>query len=334
MTIRWTRRAARGAVVLFATVGLAAAPAGPAGAAGLEHLVAAAASDVYVAVVVQFGSGAGAPAPVVACVKVPQGSTDADALAAAVGQSNVGYSNSGLLCAIDNFPANGVANCTATSNQDYYYWSYWHGATGTWSYANNGPAEQLASTGDVQGWRFQDPGPAGPSAPAPSTAPSYATICAGAVDTTATTGAPVTPSSGSQHPGQTASGSATGGAAGTKTQGPAQQAAPSSGAPSAANPSNPAGGGTSPPGQSTSTTNAATPRGSTSTLPDNGSAHDHGETGRAGALAAPLTAHHSGGGGGGPPTAVLAVITAVAVLGGAAAWRWRRQSRVEAVEDP
>jgi hypothetical protein len=110
-------------------------------------------------------------------VKVPQGSTDADALVAAVGQSNLSYAPSGLLCAIDNYPANGVAECNASANGEFFFWSYWDGKAGSWSYASAGPASTLATPGDVEGWRYQDPGPANSSAPQPSPAPDFSSLC-------------------------------------------------------------------------------------------------------------------------------------------------------------
>jgi hypothetical protein len=161
------------------------APMGPDALVPFRTAVASAASDIYVAVVVDFGGASGAPADFTKCVQVPSGSTDAQALAAAV-NGQTAYANSGLLCAISNFPANGVSNCDAASGADYYFWSYWHGSSGSWVYANNGPAEQPAATGDVEGWRFQDPGPANPNAPKPDAAPNFATICPNAVVTTTT----------------------------------------------------------------------------------------------------------------------------------------------------
>jgi hypothetical protein len=160
----------------------ALAPLGPAALAPLR----AAAAEIYVAVVVDFGGGPGSPTAIVDCVTVPSGSTDAQALADAVDQETA-YSNSGLLCAIEGYPPNGVSNCDASSGQDYYYWSYWHGSTGSWVYANDGPAEQVVAPGDVEGWRFEDPGPANPSAAKPGPAPEYAAICPQAAGATTTT---------------------------------------------------------------------------------------------------------------------------------------------------
>ena len=93
---------------------------------------------------------------------------------------NVAYANSGLLCAIDNYPANGVQNCGESAGSGKYdYWSYWHGSTGSWVYADDGPAEQSVSSpaDDVEGWMFQLDEPDNPTAPAPAVTPSYSQIC-------------------------------------------------------------------------------------------------------------------------------------------------------------
>jgi hypothetical protein len=152
----------------------------------LRATLSAAASEVYVAVVVDFGGGS-APAAITKCVAVPSSDTDADALAAAVGSDNVAYNDTGLVCAIDGYPVNGVQDCTATSGSEYYYWSYWHGSSGSWSYANDGPGGQTVAAGDVEGWRYEDPGPASPAADSPSPTPDYARICPQAVAATTTT---------------------------------------------------------------------------------------------------------------------------------------------------
>src|SRR5580704_15084026 len=166
-------------------VGAAAAafaPAGPGALIPLKMAIASADSvgnDVYVAVVVDFGNGS-TTTTVSKCVPVASNAHDADALAAAVGSDNVAYASSGLLCAIDNYPTNGVQNCgESVGSGDYDYWSYWHGATGTWVYANDGPGEQPVSSpaDDVEGWRFQLNEPDTPGDPAPDVTPSYAQIC-------------------------------------------------------------------------------------------------------------------------------------------------------------
>lgn len=152
-------------------------PAGPAAATGLARLAAATTADLYVAVVIDFGGAKGAPQNIATCVKVPQGDTDTDALVAAVGQSNLAYAPSGLLCGIDSIPANAIANCNAASDGEYYFWSYWNGKNGSWSYAQAGPSSTLATPGDVEGWRYQDPGPASSSAPTPGVAPNFSQFC-------------------------------------------------------------------------------------------------------------------------------------------------------------
>ena len=166
-------------------VGAAAAvlaPIGPGALVPLKMAVASADSvgnDVYVAVVVDFGNGS-STTTVSKCVPVASNARDSDALAAAVGSSNVSYAGSGLLCAIDDYPANGVQNCgQGVGNGNFDFWSYWHGSSGSWVYANNGPAGQSVSTpsDDVEGWRFQNNEPASSSDPPPGATPSYAQIC-------------------------------------------------------------------------------------------------------------------------------------------------------------
>jgi hypothetical protein len=136
-------------------------------------------NEVYVAVVVDFGDGSSLSS-ISKCVPVASTARDSDALAAAVGTSNVSYSNSGLLCAIDNYPINGVQNCGQNVGAGKYdYWSYWHGTSGSWVYANDGPAEQPVASpaDDVEGWRFQSDEPDNSSAPPPGAPASYAQIC-------------------------------------------------------------------------------------------------------------------------------------------------------------
>jgi hypothetical protein len=169
------------------------------------------------------------------CVPVASNAHDADALGAAVGSDNVAYASSGLLCAIDNYPANGVQNCgESVGLGDYDYWSYWHGATGTWVYANDGPAEQPVSSpaDDVEGWRFQLNEPDTPGDPPPDVTPSYAQICnastevpppqgpapaAATTTTTTTINAPAAPSV-TPTTAKTSTGAVTGAAISTKSK--------------------------------------------------------------------------------------------------------------------
>jgi hypothetical protein len=189
------------------------APIGPGALVPLKMAVAAAdsvGSDVYVAVVVDFGNGT----TKTYCVPVASKARDTDALAAAVGTSNVSYSSSGLLCAINGYPSDGVQNCgQSVGNGDYDFWSYWHGSSGQWSYAENGPAGQSVSNpaDDVEGWKFQNGEPASSNDPPPGVPPSYAQICNASTEvppaqtTTATGGASGAPTASGSSSGATSS---------------------------------------------------------------------------------------------------------------------------------
>lgn len=255
-------------------VGAAAAvlaPIGPGALVPLKMAVAAADSvgnDVYVAVVVDFGNGT----TKTWCVPVASNARDTDALATAVGSSNVSYASSGLLCAIDNYPANGVQNCgQSVGNGDYDFWSYWHGSTGQWSYANNGPAGQSVSNppDDVEGWKFQMNEPASSNDPTPGAAPSYAQICNASTEvppaqtTPTTSGVPSAPT-------------ATGGASGASGSTPATAAAPA---------------GT---GGATPTTSPVTTR-SKAGVPTSSTTTTMGAAGTAGASSGTTTTSVSGG---------------------------------------
>ena len=137
---------------------------GPAGAAG------AASGQVCMGVVVDDSSNATAQA-----AEVAPGTSDLQALSAAGDTAT--QNNSGLVCAINNVPADGLQNCLETAGSgQYYYWSYWEGDpyTNTWTYANVGPASHTVDTGQtyVEGWRYQDPGADNPTATKPSVTPA------------------------------------------------------------------------------------------------------------------------------------------------------------------
>ncbi len=290
------------------------APAGPGALVPLKMAIASADSvgnDVYVAVVVDFGSGS-SMSSVSKCVPVPSTDRDSDALAAAVGEANVAYNNSGLLCAIDSLPANGVQNCgQSIGSGDYDYWSYWHGTSRSWVYASNGPAEQSVSSpvNDVEGWRFQINEPDTPSDPPPTASASYAQIC------NASTEVP-----------------------------PAQQ--PSSAVTTTTSPTpsvttTTAGGTVTGPGLTTTTTPITQPRSAVTpkTLPPSTtttSTSDSGTPGGAGGgqdtpsgthptTSASSASHHDAGGGGNTFLPVVLVAAVVAALGGVAFFRWRRR---------
>jgi len=321
VTVRPRWGAVAPAALVLGAGAAALAPAGPEALAPLRAVAAVA--EVSVAVVIDFGGGSGAPATVVQCVQVPSGSTDAEALSIAATQQ-VSYAQSGLLCQIDGYPADGVSNCDASSGQEYYFWSYWHGSGGTWVYANDGPASQPAAPGDVEGWRFQDPGPANPSAPAPGPAPAYASICPnGSSATTAVTAIPPPTTGGA--PGATASATTapapTTGGAGAGSPPPTTVVKPTS--PGATNTSR------APTGTVTSTTTgAATGATTTSVLggPSGRRSPADGAKGRghgAVALGDPTADRRPPGSGSVLPAVVVAALVLALVL--AAAWRWKKR---------
>jgi hypothetical protein len=184
--IRRARRLGAAALAVGAT-SVVLASAGPYALAPFVDLGRAAAADTTVAVafVVDFGGGAG---PVVACVKVPSGTNGYQALAAFTAQEREQaptYNASQLLCSINGIPGSG---CGQAVSGGYDYWSYWHGTSGTWQYASTG-AFAAVQPGDVEGWRFENPGKANPSDPPPGGSADYSAICGAVTAVTTTTGA-------------------------------------------------------------------------------------------------------------------------------------------------
>jgi hypothetical protein len=180
-------------------------------AAGPDALVpfkdaAGAATDTAVAFVIDF---AGSTKPVVGCVRVPGSDNGYYALAAFLQQEGLTqpvYNDSGLLCSINGVPSSGCGQ--QVGDGQYIYWSYWHGSTGTWVYASTGAFAAVDSypEPDVEGWRFQDPGPDNSNDPPPSVAPSYASICDTSTSTTTTAPpAPVATTTVTASPGQAGS---------------------------------------------------------------------------------------------------------------------------------
>ena len=312
-------------------VGAAAAvlaPIGPGALVPLKMAVASADSignDVYVAVVVDFGNGT-SMTTVSKCVPVAANARDTDALAAAVGSSNVAYAGSGLLCAIDNYPANGVQNCgQSVGNGNFDFWSYWHGSSGTWVYASNGPAGQSVSNpaNDVEGWRFQNNEPASSSDPPPGVTPSYAQICNASTEVppTQTSAPPVTPTTAANAPAApsstptTANVSAGSGAVTTTTS--VVSTRPKSGV-----------------ATSTTSSTAAVSGATTTTLAPAGSGGagggSHGPSDARRVVIASAAAHGSTGGGSSSdllPVVLIAVV--VVALGAFALLRWRRRPAEE-----
>jgi hypothetical protein len=298
----------------------ALAPAGPGALVPVKLAIASADSvgnDVYVAVVVDFGNGS-SQSTVSKCVPASSSALDSDALAATVGSSNVAYGSSGLVCAIDDYPVNGVQNCgQSVGSGDYDYWSYWHGATGSWVYANDGPAEHSVSSpaNDVEGWRFQMDEPAGSSDPPPAVAPTYAQICNASTEVPPpqSAAAPTTTTSDTAPPSVTPT---------TVRTSAGSTPATTTAAPVTARPRAGVTPTTAAPG-ATTTTLAPPSRGGAG-----GSAH--GSTGSHHSAVASAVAHQDARGGGSSgllPVILIAVV--VAVLGGIAFFRWRRKPAEE-----
>jgi hypothetical protein len=299
---------------------------GPSGAA------VAANGQVCMGVVVDDGPNSSQPNWAPAAVRTAQiapGTTDLQALVAAGDTAT--QNNSGLVCAIDNFPANGLQDCLSTSGGgQFYYWSYWEGDpySNTWTYASIGPAEHTVSSGQtyVEGWRFQDPGADNSSAPKPSMTPAaaFAQACPGVQ--------PV-PSGGSGGGAGSGSGGGNSGSGGSSpvTPGPSASATPTSSVPgpSSPGPQTAAGGGASSEGDTTTTSHPATganppsraAQGASTTTTTAGRSTNGG--GNKTALA---DARGHGASGGGDPALPIVVVAAVIVLlGGLAWWRWRRR---------
>jgi hypothetical protein len=100
------------------------------------------------------------------CATVPGGSTGYDVLRAA--GHTVGFRHDGLICTIDNRPADG---CAATDAQ--HYWAYFHRKpqSSSWSYSNEGATTYQPDNGATEGWVWRN----GDSA-TPKDVP-YTTIC-------------------------------------------------------------------------------------------------------------------------------------------------------------
>jgi hypothetical protein len=178
---RGWRRVARGALVIAAGTA-ALALAGP---MALRPFVdaAGAAGEVTVAFVLDFGPGG---SQVVGCVSVPATDSRYDALSAFATEKGLvppSYAPSGLLCSIDLIPASGCGQSVAGG---YIYWSYFTGSGGRWIYSSTG-AFATVTKGDVEGWRFQDPGTGRPNDPGPRTAAVFTSICSSGSPTTTTT---------------------------------------------------------------------------------------------------------------------------------------------------
>jgi hypothetical protein len=290
--------------------------------ATLPATPAVASGQVCEGIVLDDGNGSAAA---VQAGQVASGTSDLEALSAA--GDTVVQNDSGLVCAIDSYPANGLANCTATSGGDYYYWSYWSGDpyTNTWTYAEIGPSEHTVTDGQtyVQGWRYQDPGPSGPSATKPSVTPAaaFAQACPGVT--------PVAPSSGGGGSGSGGGGSGSGGSTPTTTAPPPTTTQTTVATAPGSPPPPPAGAHAS--GGTTTTTRAAgvtAPPGatvstSTSTTAVASRPRPTARSAKAKLAASDAAAPGHSGGNAALPIVIVALL--IALLGGAAWFRWRRR---------
>jgi hypothetical protein len=100
------------------------------------------------------------------CTTVPDGSTGYDVLKAA--GHTVGFRQDGLICTIDNRPADG---CEATDA--IHYWAYFHreAHASSWSYSSEGATTYQPDNGESEGWVWRNGDMA-----KPANVP-YSTIC-------------------------------------------------------------------------------------------------------------------------------------------------------------
>jgi hypothetical protein len=271
---------------------------------------AADSTKIVIPVVVDTGGASGSAA--VACVPVAAGSNGAQVLAVRAKMLGVPaprYNESGLLCAIDGYPATG---CGQAVGDHYAYWAYYHGGS-SWTYANVGPAEWQVFSGDVEGWRFQPDGSATPADPPPRAPSDASTLCPSSVTTTTTTtvasGAPTTTAAPTTPVSTTPPGRD--GGAGHGATAPAVS---------------PAGDSASGRAVAPTTAPAATPATSTtpSSVTDNG---DHSAPVVASVRTARRVALKAGGQGGDGTVGVIVAVAVIALLGGGAWIRTRRATK-------
>lgn len=173
--------------LLLGAVGAALAPGGPDALMPFKLLAASAAQTIGVAVVVDFGNGTVTSS----CAHVPAGSSDYQALAAVY---PVVTNSAGLICDINNVPTSDTSQCLRSAgNGQFYFWSYFQGSSGVWQYSSVGPGAYVGPSDDVEGWRFQNPGPDNSTAPGPAATPNYAAICGAPITTTAPAPPPPAP---------------------------------------------------------------------------------------------------------------------------------------------
>ncbi len=316
-------RFARTALFVVGSLLLGPLALGPAGTAE------AASGQVCMGIVIDDGpdTQSGWSPDAVQGADVASGTSDLQALSGAGDPPT--QNSSGLVCAINNFPADGLESCLSTSGGLFYYWSYWEGDpyTNIWTYANVGPMSHTVSSGQtyVEGWRYQDPGADNASAAKPSVTPTaaFAQACPGV--------APV-PSGGAG--GGAGGGSGGGDAAGAGSPAPSESPSVPATTPATttAPPSTPATrvpseGGvatTAHPGSGARSTPAASHTTTTATTTGGAAPKSVAKsTGSKAALAS--STQHGASGGGDPVLPIVLVAGVILLLGGLAWWRWRRR---------
>lgn len=90
------------------------------------------------------------------CLVVPAGTNGLQLLArrgTELGTGSPRYGSSGLLCAIDNLPADKRV-CGEQNSDGFSYWAYFFDNGGNWAYGSNNPFSKRLTDGAIEGWRF------------------------------------------------------------------------------------------------------------------------------------------------------------------------------------
>ena len=167
----WMARVGIAVVLAVGLVGLGSV-------AGMSRALAESCGDpvpsgsVRVVMVVDPGETSAGPSSV--CLVVPSGTTGSQLLARRAAELGMSpsryprYAGSGLLCAIDGFPATG---CGDRTSGGFAYWAYFNGTSGAWNYGSYNPFIRRMADGDIEGWRYVS-GTGGAQDPPPRIAPS------------------------------------------------------------------------------------------------------------------------------------------------------------------
>ena len=318
---RWRQRRGWGRVGVLAALAMVVWAVPALGAAGssagglLGPSCAAAAGPLQVGLVVDFGSvdSVGAAHPLERRCVSTGGSSDYSGFSVLTdGGHTYRISGSGLLCAIDGYPATGCGERTASG---YKYWSYWHGGS-SWTYSSAGPAYVRPNDGSVEGWHYVDGG-GNPTDPPPGASPASPCPTAPPATTPPPGGSGGSGSGGPAGSGSTGSGSnsgSTGGSTGGAIGGSSSAAPPGPGGATDSTPSTEVSDSAGTDGASdgaVGTDDTAAPGSPAAVTPE---------------AALGASAPASSPGPSGPPVGVIVVALAVVALGVSAAVRFRRRA--------